>query len=180
MAYKDQNSLGIIAILHTYWVCKPFSGLLKPPIYQTEWPTKARAQLPHSYYFTTCILVLNFSNKGLFFEEIQDSHFLEKRGILVLTSINFEKKGFIFMSSVLLWKKGVHLGWKVSVLLQKKGFILDWKVFYHEKGVILSWKVSVLPQKGGHFQTGEQEGYYFFQWVREPGAIAVLESLLLH
>ncbi len=38
------------------------------------------AQLPHSYYFTTRILVLKFMNKGVFFQNIQDSHFLRKRG----------------------------------------------------------------------------------------------------
>ncbi len=60
------------------------------------------AQLPHSYYFTTRILVLKFVNKGVFFEEIQDFHFHRKRGILVLTSLNLEEKGFILMFNLLL------------------------------------------------------------------------------
>ncbi len=38
------------------------------------------SQLPHSYYFTTRILVLKFANKGVYFEEIQDLHFPRKRG----------------------------------------------------------------------------------------------------
>ncbi len=54
-------------------------------------------------------------------------------------------------------KKGVHLGWKVSVLPQKRRFILNWNVsVLSRKRGRLSWKVSVLPQKRGHFQTGEQ------------------------
>ncbi len=40
-----------------------------------------QSQLPHSYYFTTCILVLKFVNKGVFLEEIQDSHFPRKKGV---------------------------------------------------------------------------------------------------
>ncbi len=53
-------------------------------------------QLPHSHYFTTRILVLKFTNKGVLFEEIKDSHFPRKGGILVLISMNLEKKGANF------------------------------------------------------------------------------------
>ncbi len=60
------------------------------------------AQLPHSYYFTTCILVLKFVNKGVFFEEIQYLHFHRKRGYLGTHLHEFGEKGVIFMSSVLL------------------------------------------------------------------------------
>ncbi len=42
-------------------------------------PEMGPPQLPHSYYFTTGILVLKLLNKGVFFEEIQDSHFPRKR-----------------------------------------------------------------------------------------------------
>ncbi len=35
--------------------------------------------------------------------------FIEKGGILVLTSLNLEKKGLIFVQCFIL-KKGVHLG----------------------------------------------------------------------
>ncbi len=66
----------------------------------SEQHTGVGAQVPHSYYFTTRILVLKFANKGVFFEEIQDSHFHRKGGILVFTSVNLEKKGLF--SSVLV------------------------------------------------------------------------------
>ncbi len=110
------------------------------------------AQLPHSYYFTTRILVLKFAIKGVFFEEIQDSHFPRKRGILVLTFLNLVKKGLILMSSVLPWKKGFIWAEK-SVFYCKKGgsFWTEKSEFYHEKWVVLSWKVSVLSQKRGSF-----------------------------
>ncbi len=91
------------------------------------------SQLPQSYYFTTRILVLKFMNKGVFLRKSRIHIFLEKEGILVLTSVNLDKKGVILMSSVLLWK-WVHLGWKVGVYRKK--------VFCHKKG--------------HHFQTGEQ------------------------
>ncbi len=109
-------------------------------------------QLPDSYSFITCILVLKFVNKGLFVEEIQDSHFSRNGCILVLTSMNLEKKGLFFMSSVLPWK-GSSLGLKSQIFTAKKrgSFWIEKSVFYHEKGVVLSWKVGVLPQKRGAF-----------------------------
>ncbi len=107
-----------------------------------------RSQLPHSYYFTTRILFLKFTNKGVFFEEIQDSHFPRKGGILVLTSMNLEKEGLILMSSVLLWK-WEFIWTEKSVFYHKKGcsFWTEKSVFCCEKEVSLSWKISVLPQK---------------------------------
>ncbi len=90
------------SIRHTYFS----SGSLKP-------------QLPHSYYFTTRILVLKFVNKGVFFEEIQDSHFPRKGGILV-------EKGVIFYVQCFTVKRVVHLGWKVSV----KGILKGFYIFY--------------------------------------------------
>ncbi len=115
-------------------------------------------------------LVLKFANKGVFFEEIQDSHFPRKRGILVLTSVNLEKRGLILMCSVYC-EKGVYLGWKVSVLPQKRGFILDWKVS------VLSWKGGCFELKSQVFcckkevifKLKNKDGYHFFQWVRELG-----------
>ncbi len=81
-------------------------------------------------------------------------------------------------------------------------FVLSWKggsiwadksVFYHkEGGFILDWKVSALSQKMGRFKLKSQcfatkkgvifkqenkDGYYFFQWVRESGAPALLSHL---
>ncbi len=113
--------------------------------------SREMAQLPHSYYFTTRILVLKFENKGVFFEEIQDSYFPTKRGYFGTRLLEFGEKGVFFMSSVLPWK-GDSFGLKSQCFTAKKGFILDWKaVFYREKGVVLSWKVSVLPQKRGSF-----------------------------
>ncbi len=123
-------------------------------------------QLPHLYYFKTHILVLKFVRKS------RIRIFLVKVGILVLTSLDLEKKGLNLMYSVLLWKKGVHCGWKVSVLPQKRGFILDWKVS------VLSWKGShfelrsqcFATKKGVIFKLENKDGYHFFQWVREPGS----------
>ncbi len=132
------------AYIHVYHRC---SCMIDEPLHQ----------LSHSYYFTTPILVLNFVNKGVFFEEIQHSHFPRKMGVFWSHLRGFGEKWVNFDVQCFTGRMKVHLCWKVSVLPQKKGFILDWKsVFYHAKGVILSWKVSVLPQKGGNFQTGEQ------------------------
>ncbi len=68
-------------------------------------------QLPHSYYFTTPILFLKFANKGVFFEEIEDSHFPRKRGYFGTHLREFGKKGLILMSSV-LGEKGCSFGLK--------------------------------------------------------------------
>ncbi len=55
----------------------------------------------HPYYFTTRNLVLKFVNKGYFLRKSWIRIFLEKGGILVLTSLNLEKKGLIVMFSIL-------------------------------------------------------------------------------
>ncbi len=68
------------------------------------------SQLPYSYYFTTRILVLKFVNKGVFLEEIQDSHFPRNGVMLILTSMNVEKKGVNFEVHCFTMNKGVHLG----------------------------------------------------------------------
>ncbi len=73
-------------------------------------------QLPHSYYFTTCILVLKFANKGVFLEEIQDSHFPRKRGYFGTHLCEFREKGVNFDVQCFTMKKGVHLDWNVCVL----------------------------------------------------------------
>ncbi len=126
------------------------------------------AQLPHSYYFNTRILVLKFVNKGVFFVEIQDLHFHRKRGYFGTQLREFWEKGVIFYLQCFTVKRGVHLGWQVSVLPQKRGFILDWKVssLSQKKGVVLSWKVSVLPQKRGSFSNWRTRmGTIFFsEW----------------
>ncbi len=78
------------------------------------------AQLPHSYYFTTPILVLKFMNKGVFFEEIQDSHCPRKRGYFFTHLCEFEEKVFYCENGGSFWlksqcfttKKGVHIGLK--------------------------------------------------------------------
>ncbi len=59
-------------------------------------------QLPHSYYFTTHIIVLKFAIKGVFFEEIQDSHFPRKGGYFGAHFHEFGERGVILMSNVLL------------------------------------------------------------------------------
>ncbi len=102
------------------------------------------SQLPHSYYFTTRILVLKFVNKGVFFEEIQDFHFPRKGGILVLTSFNLLKKELILISSVLPWKRGFILDWKVRVLSRKRGrFELKSQCFDPKRGPFSNWRTRM-------------------------------------
>ncbi len=80
----------------------------KPPTHNLCGP---KTQLPHSYYFTTRILVLKFTNKGVFFEEIQDSHFPRKRGYFSTHLREFEEKGVNFdVQCFFTVKKRVHLG----------------------------------------------------------------------
>ncbi len=108
-------------------------------------------QLPHSYYFTTPILVLKK------FEEIQDSHFPRKGGILVLASVNLEKKGLILMSSIYC-ENGGSFGLKSQCFTAKKGvnFELKSQCFIAKKGSFWAEKSVFCCKKGGHFQTGEQ------------------------
>ncbi len=62
----------------------------------------ADPQLPHSYYFTTSILVLKVMNKGVYFEEIQDLHFPRKKGYFGTHLGEFGEKGVLtLMSNVL-------------------------------------------------------------------------------
>ncbi len=101
------------------------------------------SKLPHLYYFTTRILVLKF-DKGVFLWESKIRIFLEKGDILVLTSLNLEKKGLILMSSVLPWKRGFIWAEK-PVCYYKKGlihfglksqcFIVKKRLFWVEKSV---------------------------------------------
>ncbi len=110
------------------------------------------SQLPHSYYFTTSILVLKFANKEVFFKGIQNWLFPRKRGYFCTHLHEFGEKGVNFDAQCLLWKWG-FISAEKSVFYCKKGgsFWTEKSVFYHEKGVVLSWKVSVLPQKRGSF-----------------------------
>ncbi len=125
-------------------------------------------QLPHSYYFTTRILVLKFTKKGVFMGKIQDSHFPRKREYFM----NVDKKGLILMSSILLWKWGFIWAEK-SVFCWKKGLIFDWKVS------VLSWKRGCFElksqcfaaKKGVIFKLENKDVYHLFQWVREPGSM---------
>ncbi len=118
------------------------------------------SQLPHSYYFTTHILVLKFVNEGVFFEEIQDWHFPRKREYFgthlreFWEKVNFYvqcftvKKGFIWAEkSVFYCKRGVHFGLNIQCFIAKRGS------FWAKKGVI--------------FKLENKDGYHFFQWVRE-------------
>ncbi len=97
------------------------------------------AQLPHSYYFTTRILVLKFVNKRVFFEEIQDLHSPRKRGYFGTHLHEFGGKGVNCDVQCFTVKRGVHLDRNVSVLPQKRrSFWNEKSVFYHENMVILS------------------------------------------
>ncbi len=69
-----------------------------------------KSQLPHSYYFTIRILVLKFANKGVFFVEIQDSHFPRKRGYFGTHLHEFGVKGANFDVHCFTVKMGVQLG----------------------------------------------------------------------
>ncbi len=85
-------------------------------------------QLPHSYHFTTCILVLKFVNKRAFSEEIQDSHFPRKRGYFGTHLCEFGEKGVNFDVQFFYRKKGGSFGLKSQSFTAKRGFILGWKV----------------------------------------------------
>ncbi len=127
--------------------------------------------VPHSYYYTTCILVLKFTNKRVFFEEIKDSHFRKKGGILVLTSQNLEKKGLI-LSPMFYHEKRVHWGifwysppriWRKrlnfepNVLPWKKGSLgLKSQCFIMKKVSFWAEKWVFCHKEGHHFQTVEQ------------------------
>ncbi len=108
------------------------------PIINIFTPIKLQAQLPHSYYFITRILVLKFVNKGVFFEEIQDSNFPRKRGILVLTSMNLEKR-VVFDVHCFTMKRGFIWTEKSGFYCKKRdSFWTEKSLFYREKEVILS------------------------------------------
>ncbi len=71
-------------------------------------------------------------------------------------------------------KKEVHLGWKDSVLPWKRGFILDRKVsVLSRKRACFELKKKVCCKKGVIFKLVNKDGYYFFQWVSEPGSYMV-------
>ncbi len=97
------------------------------------------AQLPHSYYFTTRILVLKFANKGVFFEEIQDSHFPRKMGYFGTHLREFGEKGVNF-DEVFYCENGDSFLLKSQCFTAKKGgsFSTEKSVFYCKKGVVLS------------------------------------------
>ncbi len=118
-------------------------------------------QLPHSYYFTTRILVLTFVNKGIFFEEIQDSHFLRKRRYFGTHLREFGGKCVIFYVQHFTVKRGVHLGWQVRV--------------YHKKGVHFGLKSPCFIAKKGYFELKSQrfatKGGSFSNWRTRTGTI---------
>ncbi len=126
-------------------------------IYVLRYIMASKSHLPHSYYFTTHILVLKFVSKGISFEEIQDSHFPRKRGYFGTHLCEFVEKGIIFYVQCFTVKRGVHLGWQVSVLPQKGGsFWTEKSAFYRKKGSFWAKKSMFCRKKGGNFQTGEQ------------------------
>ncbi len=139
------------------------------------------SQLSQAYYFTTCILVLKFMNKGIFFEEIQDLHFPQKRGYFGTHLCKFGERVY-FWCPVFYHEKGDSFGLKSHCLTQKRGsFWTEKSVFYREKGVVLSWKVSVLKQKRGAFSNWRTRmGTIFFQWLREPGILYCCHYLVTH
>ncbi len=116
-------------------------------------------QLPYSYYFNTCILVLKFLNKGVFFEEIQDSHFPRKikRRYFGTHLLKFREQGVNFDVQCFIVKRGGSFGLKSQCFTTKRGFILDWKIsVLSRKRGRFELKSVFCHKKGGHFQTGEQ------------------------
>ncbi len=89
------------------WLCKLGGGCTSIITHGRYAP-----QLPHSYYFTTRILVLKFANKGVFFEEIQDLHFPRKRGYFGIHICEFGEKGVNFDVQYFTMKKGGSFGLK--------------------------------------------------------------------
>ncbi len=73
-------------------------------------------------YFTKRILVLKFVNKGVFFEEIQDSHFPSKRGYFGAYLCEFGEKGVIFYVQCFTVKRVVHFGLTSQRFTSRKGF----------------------------------------------------------
>ncbi len=98
------------------------------------------AQLPHSYYFTTRILVLKFVNKRELFEEIQDLHFPRKRGYFGTHLLEFGEKEVNFDVQCFTVKKWGSFRLKSQCFISKKvvHFGLKSQCFYGEKGVVLS------------------------------------------
>ncbi len=132
--------------------------LIKDRVFPSLGQHTIGSQLPHSYYFTTRILVLKFVNKGVFFEEIQNSHFPRKGGHFGTHIREFGEKGVNFDVQCFTVKMGVHLVWKVKCFTTKKGvhFALKSQCFTTKKGSFWSEKSVFCRKKGGNFQTGEQ------------------------
>ncbi len=114
-------------------------------------------QLPHSYYFTTRIVVRKFANKGVFFEEIQDSHFPRKREYFGTHLHEFGEKGVNFDVQCFTMKKGGSFGLKSQCFIAKKG------LFWAEKSVFCC-------KKGGHFKTGEPWWVPLFALSKRAGS----------
>ncbi len=111
------------------------------------------AQLPHSYYFTTRILVLKFMNKGVFFLGNPGFGFPRKRGYFGTHLREFGEKGVILYVQCFTVKRWVHLGWQVSVLRQKGvHFGLKSQYFIAKKGSFWAEK-SVFCHKKKHFSS---------------------------
>ncbi len=82
-------------------------------------------QLPHSYYFTTRILVLKFVNKGVFFEEIPDSYIPRKRGYFGTHIREFGEKRVNYDVQCFNVKIGVHFGLKSQCFILENGVVLS-------------------------------------------------------
>ncbi len=96
--------------------------------------------------------------KGYFLRKSRLRIFLEKGGILVLTSMNLEKNGLIFM-----------------LIYHKKGgsFWTEKSVFYREKCLFWAEKSVFCHKKGGNFQTGEQWWVPLFPVSERAGQLTV-------
>ncbi len=119
-----ENSLGGTAVMYWHFLPRFMSTKYKVCVhdwrvygwsdtlehdYMDALKTESVSQLPYSYYFTTRILVLKFTNKGVFFEEIQDSHFPRKRGYFGTHLHEFREKGVNFDVQCFTVKLGLHL-----------------------------------------------------------------------
>ncbi len=126
------------------------------------WLTWFSAQLTHSYYFSTHTLVLKFVNKGVFFEEIQDSHFPKKKGYFGTHLLECGEKGVNVDVQCFTVKRGFIWAEK-SVFYCKRGGSpwTEKSVFYREKGVDLSWKVCLATTNGVIFKRRTRIGITF-------------------
>ncbi len=126
-----------------------------------------KTQLLHLYYFTARILVLKFVNKGVFFEEIQDSHFSWKRAYFGTHIHEFGEKDVIFLCPEFTVKRGFIWDEKSPFYCKKGGsFWTEKSVFYRAKGSFWAEKSVFSAKKGVIFKLENKDEYHFSSEVK--------------